>query len=314
MSFRREKYVAKGGPDGGDGGKGGDVILRADANLSTLLDFRYKPHYKAQRAEHGKGANKHGRNGKDLVIRVPMGTVVRDADTGEVIADLVNDGDSVIAAKGGRGGKGNARFVSSTNQAPRQWEAGEYGEERTLELELKLIADVGLVGFPNAGKSTLISRLSAAKPKIADYPFTTLQPNLGIVRYRDYASFVVADIPGIIAGAHAGKGLGHEFLRHIERTKVLVFLIDCTHEDLLDEYQTLLKELQLYSDELIERPRIITLTKTDLLPELDFQEFRRAVGEPVLAISSVTGDGLSRLKDELWLRLEKLKKTVDEVE
>jgi len=305
VSFRREKHVAKGGPDGGDGGTGGDVIFMADTNLTTLLDFQYRPHFKAGRAEHGRGANKHGRNGKDLIIRVPLGTVVKDADTGDVLADLTREGDSVVAAKGGRGGKGNARYVSATNQAPRSWQPGEYGEEKTIELELKLIADVGLVGFPNAGKSTLIATISAARPKIADYPFTTLVPNLGIVKYRDFGSFVVADIPGIIEGAHQGKGLGHEFLRHIERTKVLVILIDCTGEDPRQEYDTLMSELRQYSPRLMERPRIVALTKIDLASDARFDTFEQNIESTVFKISSIAGTGLSELKDEIWRLLQK---------
>jgi len=303
VSFRRERFVAKGGPDGGDGGKGGDVILVADSNLTTLLDFQYKPHFKAERAQHGKGANKHGKSGKNLTIKVPLGTVVKDVSTGEIIGDLVNNAEELVVAKGGRGGKGNARFVSSRNQAPRDWESGEFGEERTLELELKLIADVGLVGFPNAGKSTLISTISAARPKIADYPFTTLKPHLGIVKYRDYSSFVVADIPGIIEGAHIGKGLGHEFLRHIERTKVLVVLVDCTSKDILQEYLTLINELEKYSDQLAQRPRIAVLTKIDLVPNEDFEGLDNSSEVKFIKISSVSGIGLSELKDEIWTKL-----------
>jgi len=300
VSFRREKFVPKGGPDGGDGGMGGNVILVGDPNLSTLLDFKYRPSFQAQRGEHGKGSNKFGKSGSDLKIKVPLGTVIKDADTEKVIADITEEEKPVVVAKGGRGGRGNARFVSATNQAPREWEQGEYGEEKTLLLELKLIADVGLVGFPNAGKSTLISKLSAAKPKIADYPFTTLQPNLGIVKYRDEGSFVIADIPGIIEGAHAGKGLGLEFLRHIERTKVLVFLIDCCAEDPISDYQTLRQELRKHDPTLLERPQIVTLTKIDLRPEERFDAFEKAVGASVFKISSVTGAGLNRLKDEIW--------------
>lgn len=303
VSFRREKYVPKGGPDGGDGGDGGDVILRADANLSTLLDFKYRPSFKAERAEHGKGSNKHGRNGKDCYIRVPRGTLVRDVNTGEFLGDLVEDGQTLIVARGGRGGRGNARFVSATNRAPRDWEPGEFGQERELELELKLIADVGLVGMPNSGKSTLISKISAARPKIADYPFTTLRPNLGIVRYRQFDSFVVADIPGLIEGAHLGKGLGHEFLRHIERTKVLVVLIDCTSEDYVREYELLMRELVKFNAELPARVGIVALTKTDLRPEEDLQ-VAGLPAESVLKISSVTGEGLPELKDRIWRCLQ----------
>lgn len=303
VSFRREKFVPKGGPDGGDGGAGGSVILIGDPNLSTLLDFKYRPSFQAQRGEHGKGSNKFGKSGADFQIKVPLGTVIKDADTGEVIADITEEETPIVVAKGGRGGRGNARFVSATNQAPRDWEPGEHGEEKTLLLELKLIADVGLVGFPNAGKSTLISKLSAAKPKIADYPFTTLQPNLGIVRYRDEGSFVIADIPGIIEGAHSGKGLGLEFLRHIERTKVLVYLIDCCGEDPISDYETLLQELREHNPNLLERPQIVVLTKIDLQPEETFDTFEKKVSRTIFKISSVTGEGLTQLKDAIWQSL-----------
>ena len=304
VSFRREKFVAKGGPDGGDGGNGGDIVIVAEPNLSTLLDFQYRPKFKAERAEHGKGSNKHGRNGKDFIIKVPLGTVIKDVESGEILADLVEANQSVIAAKGGRGGKGNARFVSSTNQAPREWVPGEFGEEKRLELELKLIADVGLVGLPNAGKSTLISKLSAAKPKIADYPFTTLQPNLGIVKYRDSGSFVIADIPGIIEGAHEGKGLGHEFLRHIERTKVLIVLLDSTNPDPVAEYKLLRNELLNYNRDLPKRIKLVAFTKIDLSPESDFSKEATKIAVPVQKISSVTGQGLTELTDKIWQDLQ----------
>lgn len=304
VSFRREKHVPKGGPDGGDGGKGGDVLIQADSQLSTLLDFRYRPNFKAERAAHGKGSDKHGKSGKDLIVKVPLGTIIKQ--NGQMIADLVEESQCVVVAKGGRGGRGNARFVTATNQAPRHWEPGEFGEEKTLELELKLIADVGLVGLPNAGKSTLISKLSEAKPKIADYPFTTLKPNLGIVRYRDTGTFVMADIPGIIEGAHSGKGLGLEFLRHIERTKLLVILVDCTSGNLNEEFSVLLDELKQYNPKLLERPRFTLLTKIDLCPDEDFDEFEKGEGMPVLKISSVTGAGLSELKDRIWEELQRV--------
>ncbi|RMD94141.1 MAG: GTPase ObgE [Calditrichaeota bacterium] len=311
VSFRREKYVPKGGPDGGDGGKGGDVILVADPNLSTLLDFKYNPRYEAERGEHGKGANKHGRNGKDKIVRVPVGTVIKNARTGEILGDLIEPGQSIVVARGGRGGRGNARFASPTNQAPREWEPGEPGEEKELELELKLIADVGLVGLPNAGKSTLLSKISAARPKIADYPFTTLSPNLGIVKYRDYGSFAVADIPGLIEGAHRGKGLGMEFLRHIERTRVLVLLIECQSQDLKADYLTLLNELEKYNPGLIKRPRIVAVTKIDICPELDISALKKLVKEPICTISSVTGEGLEPLKDLIWQELERVKHEIE---
>ncbi|MFQ5602346.1 MAG: GTPase ObgE [bacterium] len=308
LSFRREKYNPKGGPDGGDGGKGGDVILIADDKLSTLLDFHYHPNFRAKRAEHGKGSNKHGKNGKDIFIRVPVGTLVKNYETGELLGDLVTAGQRILVAKGGKGGRGNARFVSATNQAPRTWEKGEFGEEKILELELKLIADVGLVGAPNAGKSTLLSKLSAATPKIADYPFTTLKPNLGIVNYREFGSFVMADIPGLIEGAHSGKGLGIEFLRHIERTKILVYLIDCNSEDLKTDFLTLNNELINYNANLLDRPHIIALSKIDIGVEVDLSVLKNDGNQPVCKISSFTGEGLSELKDLIW----KMLRTVDE--
>lgn len=304
MSFRREKHLPKGGPDGGDGGDGGDIVVMADSQLATLLDFKYRPRYKAERAGHGKGSNKHGKSSKDLIIKVPLGTVIKD--DGEILADLVREGESVRVAKGGRGGRGNARFASSTNQAPREWEPGERGEEKTLELELKLIADVGLAGLPNAGKSTLIAKLSDAKPKIADYPFTTLKPNLGIVRYRDTGTFVMADIPGIIEGAHNGKGLGLEFLRHIERTKLLLILVDTSSEHIEKDFSVLMNELKKYNPELLKRPQFVLLTKIDLHSDKDFAEFEKVAGIPVLKISSVTGTGLPELKDLLWDELQKI--------
>ena len=307
VSFRREKHIPKGGPNGGDGGKGGDVIIIADTNLHTLLDFKYKPSFKAQRAQHGKGDDKHGRGGKDLVIKIPIGTVIKDQETSEVIADLTQEGQSVIAAKGGRGGRGNARFASATKQAPRDWQPGEFGEEKILELELKLIADVGLVGLPNSGKSTLISRLSNAKPKIADYPFTTLEPNLGIVKYRDIGSFVIADIPGLIEGAHLGKGLGLEFLRHVERTKLLLMLIDCTSENYERDLSVLKKELENYNPELLQRVQIVLFTKVDLCPEVSTKKLGKLTDCKVHKISSISGVGLAELKDEVWQQLQMLK-------
>ncbi len=307
VSFRREKFRPKGGPDGGDGGRGGSVIILADEKLSTLLDFKYHPNYKAESAEHGKGSNKHGRNGSDLILKVPLGTVIKECATGAFLSDLTERGQSIVAAKGGRGGRGNARFVSSTNQAPRHWEQGEFGEEKELELELKLIADVGLVGLPNAGKSTLLSKLSAARPKIAEYPFTTLKPNLGIVRYRDISSFVMADIPGLIQGAHLGKGLGMEFLRHIERTKVLVFLLDCSNQRVEEDLDTLRGELKQYNPDLLERPQIVAITKIDLQPNLDLNSFEKLPTMTICRISSVTGEGLEGLVDLIWQKLQEVK-------
>lgn len=303
MSFRREKFVPKGGPDGGDGGRGGHVYLKAHGQLSTLLDFRYRKRYEAQRGAHGQGAKKNGKMGKDVVIPVPCGTVVRNAENGELLADLTQDGEEFLVARGGRGGKGNPHFASATHQAPRYAEPGGKGEGLDVELELKLIADVGLVGFPNAGKSTLISVMSAAKPKIADYPFTTLVPNLGIVQYRNYNSFVMADIPGIIEGAAEGKGLGLQFLKHIERTKVLAVLVSAESGDMGAEYAMLLKEMEKFDLEMLGKPRVLLITKMDIAPE-DFSCPEMENEVEVLKVSSITGQGLEELKDVLWEKLE----------
>jgi GTP-binding protein len=301
ISFRREKYVPKGGPDGGDGGNGGSVYIVADRNLTTLLDFRYAPHYKAERGAHGQGSRKSGLSGNDIIIKVPCGTLIKDAETGEVLGDLTEHGAKLLVAKGGKGGRGNQHFATPTNRAPRYAEPGEPGEERTLELELKLLADVGLVGFPNAGKSTLISVLSAAKPKIADYPFTTLEPNLGIVRYQDYKSFVMADIPGIIEGASEGKGLGLKFLKHIERTKVLAILLPANSPDLKREYNILMNELKKFSPVLAEKPKVVVISKMDIAPEgFVLPKFR---GVKVVSISSVAQQGLDALKTLLWEKI-----------
>jgi len=294
MSFRREKFVPRGGPDGGDGGDGGDVVMEVDTNLNTLIAFRYRQHFKAGRGVHGQGAKKHGHRGEDVIIQVPPGTIVRDAETERVLADLSEPGDRVVIALGGKGGRGNARFATATNQAPRRADNGLPGEKLELKMELKLLADVGLVGFPNAGKSTLLSRVSSAHPKIADYPFTTLQPNLGIVGYGDMKSLVMADIPGIIEGAHEGRGLGFQFLRHIERTKVLLFLIESTSDDPHGDFEKLLDELGSFSPELLEKPRLIALTKTDILPH-DSTPDMPDLGVETVAISSVRGDGIDRL-------------------
>jgi len=300
IAFRREKYVPMGGPAGGDGGNGGSVVLLADENLNTLLNFRYQKHFKAPRGAHGQGKGMHGARGEDLIVKVPVGTVVYDDDSGEVIADLTESGQKVIVARGGHGGKGNMRFVSSVNKAPNIAENGQPGEERWIRLELKLLADVGLVGFPNAGKSTLISRISAARPKIADYPFTTLEPNLGVVSTKNHESFVVADIPGLIEGAHRGVGLGHDFLRHIERTRVLLYILDGAEpdeRDIFTDYEILKNELQLYNPELIERPYLIILNKMDL-PETQTKLAllkERYGEEKVLGISAVSGWGLEEL-------------------
>jgi GTP-binding protein len=300
-AMRRESGVPRGGPAGGDGGKGGDVVLQADAQLTTLLDYSYRRHYKAQRGQHGEGSNRTGRSGEDLVLRVPPGTVAYDDETGEVLGELLEDGERVVIGRGGRGGRGNARFKTATNQAPRRWEPGEEGEERRVRLELKLIADVGLVGEPNAGKSTLLATVTAARPKVAAYPFTTLEPNLGVVQLSDFRSFILADIPGIIEGAHEGKGLGHQFLRHIERTRVLLLLIPVDVEDVQAEYTRLRAELEAYSEDLAATPFLVGLSKTDVLgpddpvPELEAPE---ALG--VVAFSSVARTGLQALLERLW--------------
>jgi len=295
VSFRREKFVPKGGPDGGDGGHGGNVIFVADANMRTLLDFQSRRHFRAGRGQHGMGSNRHGRSGKDVIVRVPPGTTVYDSENGEMLVDLLEPGQRFVVARGGRGGRGNARFVNSTHQAPREWEPGEKGEERVVRLELKLIADVGLVGAPNAGKSTLLSRLSAARPKIADYPFTTLSPNLGIVRYGSHQSFVLADIPGLIEGAHEGKGLGHEFLRHIERTRVLVYLVEATSEQPLKDLDMLQRELRSYNPALLEKPQIVVWSKLDLLGPEGEPPHQASAALPECAVSAVTGEGLEQL-------------------
>lgn len=306
VSFRREKYVPKGGPNGGDGGKGGDVIIQTDSNLHTLLDFRYRTRFKAESGKHGQGANKTGRSGQDLMIRVPKGTIIKAEQTDEILADLIDDDQQAIIARGGKGGRGNARFATPTNQTPRNAEPGEDGESRTILLELKLIADVGLVGLPNAGKSTLLSRLTAARPKIADYPFTTLAPNLGIVRYKEHLSFVMADIPGLIEGAHQGKGLGLDFLRHIERTKVLAFLIDSSSNNIYQDYEILRSELKSYNPELLKRPSLVVITKKDLSVTENVEDLKKIKhsGTPILRISALTGQGLDELKNRLWELIE----------
>ena len=305
VSFRREKYVPKGGPDGGDGGNGGSIIICADRHLNTLLDFRYQRHYEAENGKHGQGAKKTGKSGKDEILKVPCGTLVRDGETRDLIADLVNDGDEVIVASGGRGGRGNARFATSTNQVPRKATPGQPSKSRSIELELKLLADVGLVGFPNAGKSTLISKISAARPRIADYPFTTLTPNLGIVRYRNYKSFVVADMPGLLEGAHEGKGLGIHFLRHIERTRVLVFLVECISVDTLKTYQVLVQELRSFNEKLMNKRRILAITKIDLAHDVLRKQLRKHARIPTHFISAVSGEGIPNLVDEMWKAVAK---------
>ncbi|MDF1612626.1 GTPase ObgE [Stygiobacter electus] len=307
VAFRREKYVPKGGPAGGNGGRGGNVIFIADQNLNTLLDFRYKKHYNAENGQPGGSSLKDGRNGKDIYIKVPVGTIIKDAQTEELIFDLDENGKEFIAAKGGKGGKGNANFATPTNQTPRFAENGKPGEEREIILELKLIADVGLVGFPNAGKSTLISTISEAKPKIADYPFTTLEPNLGIVRYKDYKSFTVADIPGIIEGAHQGKGLGLKFLRHIERTKILLIMIDATSETYQKDFDTLINELNSFSKVLNSKKKLLAFSKADLLDEEKLKKLskRKIKGYKgkIIIFSSATNFNIPLLLDELWTQI-----------
>jgi GTPase len=302
-SFRREKFAPMGGPDGGDGGRGGDIVVRADRNLATLLDYTYRDSWKAERGEHGSGSNRTGRSSDDVVLPVPPGTVVADADTGERLGEVLEEGDEIVVAKGGRGGRGNARFATATHQAPREWEPGEEGQQRSLVLELKLIADVGLVGQPNAGKSTLLSVISAARPKIADYPFTTLAPNLGVVQLPGHRTFVVADIPGIIEGAHEGKGLGLQFLRHIERTRVLAFLIPIDAMDWQAEYDQLRSEVRAYSEELAAKPHCVVFTKTDLLGEDYVPPIETEGAFAALSISAAARTGLDELLSAWWSQL-----------
>lgn len=300
-AFRRESGVPRGGPSGGDGGKGGDVVLLADSQLTTLLDYSYRRHYRAPRGMHGEGSNRTGKSGDDLILKVPPGTVAYDDETDEVLGELLDDGASVVIARGGRGGRGNARFKTATNQAPRRWEPGEEGEERRVRLELKLIADVGLVGEPNAGKSTLLATVTAARPKVASYPFTTLSPNLGVVQLSDFRTFVVADIPGIIEGAHEGKGLGHQFLRHIERTRVLLLMVPVDAPDPQAEYLRLREELEAYSDDLARTPFVVALTKIDLLgPDHDTPSLDADEALDVVRISAVSRKGLDELLELLW--------------
>ena len=298
LSFRREKYVPRGGPDGGDGGKGGDVIVRAVAGTDSLAEIVNRKHWRGDRGGRGGGANCHGRNAPDLVIPVPPGTLIVDRDRGNVLRDLTEPGEEVVVGRGGRGGYGNRHFMSSTNQAPREFQPGDVGEERWIVLELKVIADVGLVGLPNAGKSTLLSRLSRAQPEIADYPFTTKHPNLGLVTVGGERVFVLADLPGLIEGAHSGIGLGHEFLRHVERTRVLIHLVEPfpTGGDPLTNYHTIRKELLLHDAALARKPEVVALSKAELTGSAAVrEELEQALGRPVIAISAVTGQGLPRL-------------------
>lgn len=312
VAMRREKYVPEGGPWGGDGGRGGDIVFQADEGLRTLVDFRYKRHYKAERGKHGEGKNRYGLSADDLVVRLPVGTVIRDEDSGELVADLVTNGQKVVVARGGRGGRGNAHFATPNNKAPKMAEKGEPGEERWLSLELKLLADVGLVGYPNAGKSTLISKVSAAKPKIANYPFTTITPNLGVVRVENGRSFVMADIPGLIEGAHEGAGLGHEFLRHVERTRLLIHVLDTAGSegrDPVEDFKVTNRELVLYNPVIGSRPQVIAANKIDLAEAAEnLNRLREAYGHEyeIFPISAVTGDGLDPLIYKVAALLEEL--------
>ena len=304
--LHRAKYVPKGGPDGGDGGRGGHIILRANSQFWTLIHLKYRKNVKADNGERGGAAMSTGKSGSDVILDVPVGTVAKNADTGETLFELVEDGEQKILCRGGRGGLGNTNFKSPTNQTPRYAQPGEPGEEGAFILELKLLADVGLVGFPNAGKSTLLSSVTAAKPKIADYAFTTLEPNLGIVRYYDGRSFVMADIPGIIEGAHEGRGIGIRFLRHIERNSVLLFMVSVEEDNILEAYKTLLAELEQYNPELLGKQRVLALTKCDLIDKELEKEILPQLPKniPHVFISSVTGKGLDELKDVLWKALQ----------
>ncbi len=314
VSFRREKYVARGGPDGGNGGLGGDVVLRASKSRHTLLDLKFNQHWKAESGGHGSGNNRTGKSGKDVEILVPLGTIIRDLETGDILGDLTEEGQVCIAAGGGIGGKGNSHFKSSTRQTPRFAQEGIPGEEKTITLELKLLADVGIIGFPNAGKSTIISRISAARPKIADYPFTTLTPNLGVVAYGDYDSFVVADIPGLIEGAHQGTGLGTQFLRHVERTTLLLHVIDLSREESKggwSDFKIINNELASFSPDLGNREQIVVFSKTDLPDVADaIKEEQEPFAEgniPVLSLSAATGTGLKELVETVGRRLSERK-------
>ena len=303
--FRREKYITKGGPDGGDGGRGGHIIFVTDKSLWTLYHFKFKKHFKCGHGGDGSGSRSTGADGEDVIIRVPIGTVIKDFKTNNIIYETIEDGEEKIILKGGKGGLGNWNFRSSTNQAPRYAQPGIKGEEKQLVLELKLLADVGLVGFPNVGKSTLLKTLTSAKPKIGNYEFTTLKPNLGIVEYRDFKSFVIADIPGIIEGASEGRGLGHYFLRHIERNSVLLFLLSSESDDIVKQYEVLLNELKKYNPELLDKQRLIAISKSDLLDEKQISKIKKNISNkiknvPFEFISSVSNIGLIQIKDLMW--------------
>ncbi|MDK9707787.1 MAG: GTPase ObgE [Desulforhopalus sp.] len=311
VSFRREKFVPKGGPNGGDGGKGGSVIIRAKKDLRSLIDFKFRSHFKAERGEHGQGKDMHGRGGKDCFIDVPIGSVIRNAETSQIIVDLATDGTTFVVAAGGEGGMGNPHFASGTNRTPRIATEGKPGEEFWLKIELKLLADVGLVGLPNAGKSTLLSKLSAAHPKIADYPFTTLEPQLGVMQHRYYEPCIIADIPGLVAGAHGGTGLGHKFLRHIERTKVLLHVLDAADENYEENYQTISKELALYKEDLAHRAQILVLNKIDLLDESSLNQRKSSflkICQYVVCVSGLADRGIDDLKESIAVILEKNKR------
>jgi GTP-binding protein len=316
-TFRREKYVPKGGPDGGDGGRGGNIYIMGDENLSTLIDYYYKSFYKAKDGERGMGSNMHGKNGEDLFIKVPLGTVVKDAKTNEIIKDITKNGEMVLVAKGGRGGRGNAHFKTSTRQAPRFYEKGQPGEEKEIILELKILADVGIIGLANAGKSTLLSKISNAHPKIADYPFTTLHPVLGIVKYGEDATFVVADIPGLIEGASSGKGLGIEFLKHIERTRLYIHIIDPTQGDVIKNYKIINKELKEYNKKLIKRQQIIAINKIDLLKKSEIDEIKakfKKIKKEVFFISAKNNINIENLIKKVYNTLKNLPEEKEEKE
>ncbi len=313
VSFRREKYVPKGGPNGGDGGKGGDVILMAKASLHSLIDFSFRSHFKAEKGEHGKGRDMHGRGGRDCIVEVPPGSVIRDAASGRVLVDLAEDGQRYIAAKGGSGGLGNPHFASGTNRAPRTATNGEPGEEFWLKIELKLLADVGLVGLPNAGKSTLLSKLSKANPKVASYPFTTLEPQLGVLHYKYYDPCIIADIPGLVAGAHQGVGLGHKFLRHVERTSVLLHVVDMADDRVRENYDTIARELALYKEELADRTQILVLNKRDLMIEEieeELMDYFRQFSADILPVSAETGEGLDGLRQRIMEVVEERRRAL----
>ncbi|TKB27591.1 GTPase ObgE [Desulfopila sp. IMCC35006] len=307
VSFHREKFVPRGGPNGGDGGRGGSVIIRATNSLNSLIDFRYRSHFKAERGVHGKGKDMHGRSGKDCFIDVPVGSVIKNNESGEVLADLASAGDSVVIARGGDGGLGNPHFASGTNRTPRVATNGEAGEEFWLKIELKLIADVGLVGLPNAGKSTLLSKLSAANPKIASYPFTTLEPQLGVLQHKWFKPCIIADIPGLVEGAHNGIGLGHKFLRHVERTSMLLHVIDAADENVEENFRIIANELLLYKEELVDRMQLLVLNKRDLVEESELRKLTtmfQQMGQHVVSVSGMTGEGIDGLKELVLETLE----------